>query len=855
MRRVLVLLVLVAVLPSLAVQAVLVRRWLASNYREQAETNLEFARAVGELFEGYIADLGRTEGAIADMIVRLPDGLAGSPEDLNELLEAQAAQYPAVSALALADGEGRVVACSDRSVVGIQLADRGYFREAMAAGPDRWVISDLLVSRRTGGAEVIVARAVYREGRPIGIILAAVPPTRLADAAVELQRVQGGTLLLFDRTGRPIFRSPAVELTDAQTEAYQEALLLSALSGREASGQFVSPVTGQRMVAARVPTGRLGWVAGAGRDVETVNAAAWGAMRNALWANLVLIGACAGVLLLTGRAMQRDATALSRQMAAAARGEPVTGEPLRIGEFRLLSEGFAAATDERRRAEEALRRREATLNAVLDALPVGVAIADMRGRLVRVNAATREIWGMMPETTSWEQYGQFVGYRLETGERLEAEEWPMARALRHGETSAGQLIEIEPFGGAERRIILHNGAPVRDEAGAIIGGVVAMVDVTERMKTQQALRDSESFYRQTLESIPGMVFTTRPDGYCDYQSQQWADYTGVPASEHVGAGWNDLLHGDDRARAMRAWIDAVEGRAPYDVDYRVRRHDGAYEWFKVRGRPIHDDEGRIVRWFGVATNIDAMVRAEQALRDSEEKLKQVVDELRRSNEDLQQFAYVASHDLREPLRMVAGFTTLLKDRFADRLGGEGREFIDFAVDGATRMQQLLDGLLAYSRVSTRAEPPAPMPMREAFDAALANLWGVVRQTEGEVTAGELPTVRADRTQMVQLLQNLIANALKFRRDGAAPRVHVSAERHDGQWLLRVADNGIGIDPQHAERIFLVFNRLHPRGRYEGTGIGLAICKKIVERHGGRIWVESAAGEGATFCFTLPAAEE
>ncbi len=819
--------------------------------------------------------------------------------------------------------------------------------------------------------------------------------------------------------------------------------------------------------------------------------------------------------------------------------------------------------------------------------------------------------------------------------------------------------------------------------------------LAERDALTESLRQSELFYRQTLDSIPGMVFTTRPDGYCDYQSQPWVDFTGVPMSEHLGNGWNKLLHPDDRPHAFAAWRDAVEERAAYDLEYRVRRYDGEYQWFKVIGRPIRDDAGRIVRWFGVAANIHEIIRseevirkaaaqfeilsdtaakllesknpqqiinslcervmahldchifvnylveeearrlhlnacgglpekmaadiewldfgqaicgrvaaegqrivaeniqescdaradlvrsvgirayachpilaqgqvigtlsfgtrsrksfsaddlalmktvtdhvatamerlrAEEALRLSRDELeirveertrelteevaerkkaensikaerqrfydvletlpayvcllmpdyympfanrifrqwfgyqpdkkcyeflfnrqepcencetykvlqthqpqqwewtgpngrnysiydfpftdtdgsqlilemgmditeqkqaqtalrsaslytrglleasldplvtispagkitdvnqatetvtglsrehligsdfshyftdpdkardgyqkvlaeglvkdypltirhtegrttdvlyhatvykneagevhgvfaaarditekkaveaelaryrlhleylvRQRTGELARSNKDLEQFAYVASHDLQEPLRAVAGFVELLRRNLKGTLDDKTTEYMNFTIDGARRMQTLISGLLEYSRIGTQGKAPQKTDSKAALDEAITRLQTSIKETGAEIIADGLPTVYFDSVQLSQLFQNLIGNALKFRSE-KAPRIHIIATRHADGWQFAVADNGIGFEPQYAERIFQIFQRLHSRENYPGTGIGLSICKKIVERHNGKIWVDSKPAGGSIFYFTVP----
>jgi light-regulated signal transduction histidine kinase (bacteriophytochrome) len=255
------------------------------------------------------------------------------------------------------------------------------------------------------------------------------------------------------------------------------------------------------------------------------------------------------------------------------------------------------------------------------------------------------------------------------------------------------------------------------------------------------------------------------------------------------------------------------------------------------------------------------------IKQAEEALQQQAKELARSNEELEQFAYVASHDLQEPLRMVTSYVQILAQDYEDRLDADADRYINYAVDGANRMKVLIDDLLEYSRVGSQGKPFEPTSCGDVMEQVVSDLEGAIKESQGSVTWEALPAVMADTTQLAQLLRNLVGNGIKFRSE-APPHVHVSAELArtaaglseapgdtSDQWLFSVRDNGIGIAPKYYERIFQMFQRLHRRSEYPGTGIGLAICQKIVERHGGRIWVESELGEGSTFFFTIPLREE
>jgi len=271
----------------------------------------------------------------------------------------------------------------------------------------------------------------------------------------------------------------------------------------------------------------------------------------------------------------------------------------------------------------------------------------------------------------------------------------------------------------------------------------------------------------------------------------------------------------------------------------------------LNARRIYHETKRMQMVLLAIEDITERKRVEKELKQAEE-LKQAIEALEVSNRDLEQFAYVASHDLQEPLRMVASFTQLLAKRYQGKLDKDADEFIAYIVAGAERMQALINDLLTYSRVDTRGESFGPIDSEAAFDQAIANLRVAIEEGEAVITHDPLPPLIADNSQIVQLFQNLLGNAIKFHGK-EPPRVHVSARQENNEWVFSFRDNGIGIAPEYFDRVFVIFQRLHGREEYPGTGTGLAICKRIVERHGGRIWVESELNKGSTFYFAIPPA--
>lgn len=364
-----------------------------------------------------------------------------------------------------------------------------------------------------------------------------------------------------------------------------------------------------------------------------------------------------------------------------------------------------------------------------------------------------------------------------------------------------------------------------------------------------------SLYATLVEMCPLMLFTVERDGTVRSANRAAIEQLGYSEDEMLGHPVLDVFDPADRESVARNLADAFERRGDASAwEFRKVRKDGSRMWVRELVRIVEDDRGTPLA-FVVCEDITAAKDAAQKIRDVEARraaaqkaAEERAADLERSNRDLEQFAYVASHDLQEPLRVVKGYLDLL-DRRVPGLDERARSYLQKAREGSVRMQTLIDDLLAYSRVGTRGHDFEAVDAREAFDAAVENLRVALQESGGDVAAGAMPRVLGDKAQITQLFQNLVGNALKFRR-GDPPRVRVEATPGDGQWTFSVSDNGIGIDPKDHGRLFVIFQRLHGE-EYPGTGIGLALCKRIVERHGGRIWIESEAGRGSVFRFTLP----
>lgn len=382
---------------------------------------------------------------------------------------------------------------------------------------------------------------------------------------------------------------------------------------------------------------------------------------------------------------------------------------------------------------------------------------------------------------------------------------------------------------------------------------------------RRELNERDRLFRLITEKAADMIAVVDTKGRRLYNSPSYERILGYSPDQLEATSAFEQVHPDDRAKVIQAADEAIHNGLGRRVEYRMRHRNGTWRYLESTASTILSDDHTVDKLVIVNRDITDRKQAELALEEHKNHLEEVVksrtaelaskmEELARSNKDLEQFAYVASHDLQEPLRMVASYTQLLARRYQGKLDSDADEFIGFAVDGATRMHRLIEDLLSYSRLTTAGKALVRSQSEDACKAAVGNLQESIRTSNAVVRVGTLPEVLGDPSQLTLLFQNLIGNAIKYCQQ-RRPEIHVDARLQGREWQFSVQDNGIGIEPQYFERIFQMFQRLHSRKEYPGTGIGLAVCKKIVERHGGKIWVESSLGEGATFFFTIPQLED
>ncbi|MCU7523752.1 MAG: PAS domain S-box protein [Ignavibacteria bacterium] len=528
-----------------------------------------------------------------------------------------------------------------------------------------------------------------------------------------------------------------------------------------------------------------------------------------------------------------------------------------------ITGGIVAWRDisERKDAEEALRESErrykelsgtleierGKLAAIIENLPAGVGVSDQSGKIISFNKAGLAMHGSQGESISsdFNEYVQKFELFYPGGNVMPLEEWPISRAVK-GEFVKNYELRLRNRATGIESILSYFVEPVRNSQGEVVLIIYVILDITEQKQVEESLRVALQHLKFHVENSPLAVVEFNNEYKVTSWSGKAEEIFGWKAEEVIGKKIGEFkwVHEEDAKRVsdLSAAMFASKKTSNLHTNRNYRK-DGSVitcEWYNSA---LVDADGNLVSVLSLVLDI---TQREKMMRQLEETLRN----LRRSNEELEQFAYVASHDLQEPLRMVSNCTQMLSKRYKDKLDASADQLIEFIVEGSIRMKSLIQDLLSFSRITTKGENFAPTDLNLLMQNVIADLKVAVEENNAKITYGKLPVINADTTQIRQVFQNLISNAIKFR--GADdPEISIGAEKKAGQWLFSVKDNGIGIAPEFFDKIFVIFQRLHEREAYPGTGIGLAICKRIVEHHGGNIWVESEEGKGAAFYFTLP----
>ncbi len=380
---------------------------------------------------------------------------------------------------------------------------------------------------------------------------------------------------------------------------------------------------------------------------------------------------------------------------------------------------------------------------------------------------------------------------------------------------------------------------------------ISITDITEIKTAAKEIESANKYNRRLIEASLDPLVTIGPDGKITDVNQSTEKVTGFSRNELIGTDFSNYFTEPKQAR--KSYLQVFKVGFVFGYPLEIKNKNGNVTPVLYNASVYKDEFGEVLGVFAAARDITETRKAENILKDYqntlEEKVKIRTEELAKSNADLTHFAYIASHDLREPLRMITSFLQLLERRYADKLDHDANEFINFAVEGAKRLDNMINDLLEYSKITNKEKEFVPLKLENVLEEALMNLVVQIEESDAVITYDPLPTVNGDEKLLVMLFQNIIANAIKYRRN-ETPKIHISSIKENDHYVISINDNGIGIDQKYLTRIFTIFQRLHRNDEYDGTGIGLAIVENIVHQHGGEIWVESELGKGSTFYFTI-----
>lgn len=532
--------------------------------------------------------------------------------------------------------------------------------------------------------------------------------------------------------------------------------------------------------------------------------------------------------------------------------------------YRML--GTMMDITERKRAERIIEASEKRYRDLIDTLPVAVYTVDENGFVNLYNKAAVELWGREPELEKELWCGAYQTFSMD-GHELSEDECPMAIAFREQRALSEESFVKRPDGNL--RHVVANPQPIFDGSGQVTGALNVVIDITDRKEVEFALRTSEGKFRTLADSMPQLIWTGDVDGNLNYFSKSVFDYTGLNFEKLRRLGWTRMIHPDDLETYQQRWTDAINSGEEFVFEHRFKRFDGAFRWQLSRAMPQHNEQGLIQMWVGTSTDIhDSKLFIDELESKVQQRTKELTiinDELIRTNIELGQFAYVASHDLQEPLRKIQTFSTRILETENENLSDRGKDYFGRMQASSTRMQQLIVDLLAFSRANAVEKNFETMDLNVLLQNVRDQLQESIQQKGAVITSTKLPVLNVIVYQFEQLFTNLISNALKFVKTGVVPELEITSGIISGKQtglvdanpninyhFISFSDNGIGFEQQFHDRIFQVFQRLHNKKSFEGTGIGLAICKKIMDNHQGMIRAIGQPDLGATFIIYIPA---
>ena len=480
-----------------------------------------------------------------------------------------------------------------------------------------------------------------------------------------------------------------------------------------------------------------------------------------------------------------------------------------------------------------IREQERLYRSLVENIDLGITLIDAGYRVRMTNAAQGRI--LQRPVNSFIGKHCFAEFEKRSAVCAHC---PGTRAMR-----SGRPEEVETRGVLDDGSLVQvriRAFPLQDEAGQPAGFIEVIEDITERKRFEAHLAETQRRLQALMDNLPGLAYRCRNDAdwTMELVSQGCQALTGYPAEALIGnqsRSYASLIHPDDRELVRLQVEEAIGQREPFSLEYRIVTADGRVRDVWEKGSGVFDPAGELLALEGFIMDVSERKAGQQ-------DLEKTVADLQRSNRELEQFAYVASHDLQEPLRMVGSYVQLLAKRYEGQLDADADEFIGYAVEGATRMQRLINDLLAFSRLGRQDEPLAPVDCGQLLATVQKNLERPIRESGAVLEIAPLPQVLGVASRLTQVFQNLVANAIKFHGQ-KPPRIEIAATPKGDEYIFSVRDHGIGIEPQYFDKIFIIFQRLHGKKDYPGTGIGLAVTKKIIEHHGGRIWIESSPGAG------------